>query len=314
MGSGVICSTLCFISSIKYDQNPGFRNSQTQPSWAWPQKNNWEISYRGVYMSNVDQTSIIQNEILYNTVQYNTIQYSTVPYSDTSHTSIWVFPKIGVLPKHPKMVIFSRNTNSCWVPPFSETSIYAYMQTVSLCTWAYMYSIYWYIISWILYAYKINLQHLVSRKRTWLSAALLVMHPKLSSYLRYVHNKNAPKRDHYKFCLKTKALKCEPSCAVRSDTSRSKCWRARSIHQKPSSSIAVPIERRTADWARWRHASRKAPIPSCHWENIKKIWLEFCHPRTAWFLYTRYIHIWYWIISSDISPFLSPFSNLHFSS
>ena len=31
---------------------------------------------------------------------------------------IWVFPKMVVPPKHPKMVIFSRKTNSCWVPPF----------------------------------------------------------------------------------------------------------------------------------------------------------------------------------------------------
>ena len=30
----------------------------------------------------------------------------------------WVFPKMVVPPKHPKMIIFSRKTNSCWVPPF----------------------------------------------------------------------------------------------------------------------------------------------------------------------------------------------------
>ena len=30
----------------------------------------------------------------------------------------WVFPKIGVPPKHPKMIIFSRKTHGCWVPPF----------------------------------------------------------------------------------------------------------------------------------------------------------------------------------------------------
>ena len=30
----------------------------------------------------------------------------------------WVFPKMVVPPKHPKMVISSRKTNSCWVPPF----------------------------------------------------------------------------------------------------------------------------------------------------------------------------------------------------
>ena len=38
--------------------------------------------------------------------------------------AIWMFPKIGVPPKHPKMIIFSRKTNGCWVPLFSETSIY----------------------------------------------------------------------------------------------------------------------------------------------------------------------------------------------
>ena len=31
---------------------------------------------------------------------------------------IWVFPKMVVPPKHPKMVIFSRKTHGCWVPPF----------------------------------------------------------------------------------------------------------------------------------------------------------------------------------------------------
>ena len=36
---------------------------------------------------------------------------------------IWVFPKIGVPPKHPKMIIFSRKTHGCSVPPFLETSI-----------------------------------------------------------------------------------------------------------------------------------------------------------------------------------------------
>ena len=27
-------------------------------------------------------------------------------------------------PKHPKMIIFSKKTNGCWVPPFMETPIY----------------------------------------------------------------------------------------------------------------------------------------------------------------------------------------------
>ena len=31
---------------------------------------------------------------------------------------IWVFPKMVVPPKHPKMVIFSRKTHGCWVPAF----------------------------------------------------------------------------------------------------------------------------------------------------------------------------------------------------
>ena len=38
---------------------------------------------------------------------------------------IWVFPKMVVPPKHPKMIIFSRKTNGCWVPPFTETPKYA---------------------------------------------------------------------------------------------------------------------------------------------------------------------------------------------
>ena len=35
------------------------------------------------------------------------------------HRPIWVFPRMVVPPKHPKMVIFSRKTNSRWGnPPF----------------------------------------------------------------------------------------------------------------------------------------------------------------------------------------------------
>ena len=33
---------------------------------------------------------------------------------------IWVVP-----PRHPKMIIFSRKTHGCWVPPFQETPIYS---------------------------------------------------------------------------------------------------------------------------------------------------------------------------------------------
>ena len=40
---------------------------------------------------------------------------------------IWVFPEMVVPPGHPKMIIFSKKTNGCWVPPFQETSIYIYM-------------------------------------------------------------------------------------------------------------------------------------------------------------------------------------------
>ena len=43
--------------------------------------------------------------------------------SDQEAWSIWVFPKIRIPPKHPKMIIFSRKTHGCWVPPFLETSI-----------------------------------------------------------------------------------------------------------------------------------------------------------------------------------------------
>ena len=32
--------------------------------------------------------------------------------------------KIGVPPKHPKMIIFSRKTHGCLVPPFKETPIW----------------------------------------------------------------------------------------------------------------------------------------------------------------------------------------------
>ena len=35
----------------------------------------------------------------------------------------WVFPQMMVPPKHPKMIIFSRKTHGCWVPPFEETPI-----------------------------------------------------------------------------------------------------------------------------------------------------------------------------------------------
>ena len=36
----------------------------------------------------------------------------------TSGRVIWVFPLMVVPPKHPKMIIFSRKTPGCWVPPF----------------------------------------------------------------------------------------------------------------------------------------------------------------------------------------------------
>ena len=42
----------------------------------------------------------------------------TVAIAIYFHYGVWVFPKMVVPPKHPKMVMFSRKTNSCWVPPF----------------------------------------------------------------------------------------------------------------------------------------------------------------------------------------------------
>ena len=48
-------------------------------------------------------------------------------YNIYMYIYIWVFPKIWVPPKHPKMIIFSRKTHGCWVPPFLETSIYVCM-------------------------------------------------------------------------------------------------------------------------------------------------------------------------------------------
>ena len=47
-----------------------------------------------------------------------------IAYPNWLYSDIWVFPKIGVPPKHPKMIIFSRKTHGCWVPPFMEASIY----------------------------------------------------------------------------------------------------------------------------------------------------------------------------------------------
>ena len=40
---------------------------------------------------------------------------------------IWVFHSMVVPPRHPKMIIFSRKTHGCWVPPFKEppTNIHA---------------------------------------------------------------------------------------------------------------------------------------------------------------------------------------------
>ena len=34
------------------------------------------------------------------------------------------FPLMVVPPKHPKMIICSRKTNGCWVPPFKKTPMY----------------------------------------------------------------------------------------------------------------------------------------------------------------------------------------------
>ena len=50
---------------------------------------------------------------------------------------IWVFPKIGVPPKHPKMIIFSRKTHGCWVPPFLETSRSLSEKVTSFNSWGF---------------------------------------------------------------------------------------------------------------------------------------------------------------------------------
>ena len=62
-------------------------------------------------------------------VQKSVLTKSLVPDNQNSQqlfppkTKNWVFPKIGVPPKHPKMIIFSRKTHGCWGnPPFMETS------------------------------------------------------------------------------------------------------------------------------------------------------------------------------------------------
>ena len=47
---------------------------------------------------------------------------------------IWMFPKIGVPPKHPKMIILSRKTHGCWVPLFfGNTHIYMYISRWKMC-------------------------------------------------------------------------------------------------------------------------------------------------------------------------------------
>ena len=38
-------------------------------------------------------------------------------------------------PKHPKMIIFSRKTHGCWVPPFLETSISIHFSPFSRVSW-----------------------------------------------------------------------------------------------------------------------------------------------------------------------------------
>ena len=40
---------------------------------------------------------------------------------ESRYSKKWMFPKIGIPPKHPNIVILSRKTHSCWVPLSSET-------------------------------------------------------------------------------------------------------------------------------------------------------------------------------------------------
>ena len=53
---------------------------------------------------------------------YHVVTY----YIQVFSGSMWVFPKMVVPPKHPKMVIFRRKTTSFWVPPFLETPMYTF--------------------------------------------------------------------------------------------------------------------------------------------------------------------------------------------
>ena len=46
-----------------------------------------------------------------------------------------MFPKIGIPPRHPKMIIFSRKTNGCWVPPFKETPIWQLYELWDISGW-----------------------------------------------------------------------------------------------------------------------------------------------------------------------------------
>ena len=52
--------------------------------------------------------------------------YRSLDLRFTFRFNIWVFPKIRVPPKHPKVIMFSGKTHGCWVPPFLETSIWLF--------------------------------------------------------------------------------------------------------------------------------------------------------------------------------------------
>ena len=48
--------------------------------------------------------------------------YCKCQWKEVKMSNIWIIymgiPKMMVPPKHPKMIIFSRKTHGCWVPPF----------------------------------------------------------------------------------------------------------------------------------------------------------------------------------------------------
>ena len=51
-------------------------------------------------------------------LKVNGLKTGIFPKTSAICSWLWVFPEMVVPPKHPKMIIFSRKTNGCWVPLF----------------------------------------------------------------------------------------------------------------------------------------------------------------------------------------------------